>query len=82
LTNGSTLDLKHLPSAHTGLGFAESQYLLAVISVICWAVISKSQGKAKVVDQNMIVREAKSYGCPEALGYALALYLKSHLVKV
>ncbi len=74
--------LKHLPSAHTGLGFAESQYLLAVISIICWAVVSQSQGKAKVVDQNMIVREAKSYGCPEALGYALALYLKSHLVKV
>lgn len=75
--------LGQTPAASQGLGFAGgSQQLLPVVSTISWAVISwpslsQTNAPEKIITQ--IAEEAWARGCSEAVGYALAKYLQTHL---
>jgi len=67
------------PSA--GLGFAGSQSLMPVVSLISWAVINQSSLTASTPEKakEAIVKEAESRGFPRSQSYAFALYLQSRL---
>ncbi len=77
-------DLKQFPSAPQGLGFAGSEELLPVIAVISWAILTWQNEDSihPAFSRTIIVQEAKSQGCSEALSHALATYLESHLLNI
>jgi hypothetical protein len=68
------------PSA--GLGFADSQSLIPVVSLISWAVINQSTLTASTPEKakEAIVQEAESRGFPRSQSYAIALYLQPRLL--
>ena len=75
--------LGQTPAASQGLGFAGgSQQILPIISTVSWAVInwsSLSQTKTPEEIITQIAEKARTRGCSDAVGYALAKYLQAHL---
>ncbi len=69
------------PAASTGLGFAGSESLLPVVSLISWAVINQATFAADTSDKvkEAIAKEAQARGFPRSQSYALANYLEPRL---
>jgi hypothetical protein len=73
----------HQQSPSAGLGFAGSQSLIPIVSLISWAVLNQSTLTASIPEKakEAIVKEAQARGFPRSQSYALALYLQQHLLQ-